>query len=62
VVSNPRWRGEIMARFNWLITFIGPISMRPINSVLQIPPQALEQQRAELEAEEVRSHTKDAEE
>lgn len=27
VVQNPRWREEIMARFQWLITFVGPTNL-----------------------------------
>ncbi|CAL8133055.1 unnamed protein product [Orchesella dallaii] len=34
VVSNPRWRDEIMTRFQWLIRFIGPINMRMPTSTI----------------------------
>lgn len=45
VVQNPRWREEIMARFQWLITFVGPAHLR-------IPQQPQQQPQSSSESEE----------
>ncbi|ODM94762.1 CREB-binding protein [Orchesella cincta] len=71
VVSNPRWRDEIMSRFQWLIRFIGPINMRmppttisPIHLHHASRLQAREERRAAREESEEnnRNNQKDCEE